>query len=294
MAYSISHEGINLIKHFEGLKLEAYQDVADIWTIGYGHTGPDVHPGQVITEEEAERLLRKDVNRFERGVRDAVKVSMVQAQFDALVSFSFNVGLGALRKSTALKRLNKGNYEGAADALTWWNKARINGQLEVVSGLARRRAAEAALFLRDLDQLDTAPPTPDHAGAEVKENPPRRSNPLASRTTTGAATSGAAGAAGAGAVLFDGEEGQTAQPTDGDTPTAPATDAETDTESESAPESDSDSDTQTTTEVPADDPTEPSQEDLTDAIVIACGVLAIIAAVYVIAARLDDWFQYRR
>ncbi|MEM9989214.1 MAG: lysozyme [Pseudomonadota bacterium] len=290
----ISDEGVSLIKRFEGLKLEAYQDIADIWTIGYGHTGSDVFPGQVISEAEAERLLRKDVERFERGVESAVKVDIVQAQFDALVSFSFNVGVGALKKSTALKRLNKGDYEGAAEALTWWNKARVNGELQVVSGLARRRAAEAALFLRDLDQIAGADAAsePELTGVEVVENSPRRSNPVTTRTTGGAATAGAAGAAGAGAVILDDEDGSGAA--DDDAPETPTEEPDaSNPPSENDPET-AEGETETITEVPANDIEDPSQQDITDAVIVAAGVLAVVAAIYVIGARVDDWRKYRR
>ncbi|MEM6648908.1 MAG: lysozyme [Pseudomonadota bacterium] len=290
----ISDEGVSLIKRFEGLKLEAYQDIADIWTIGYGHTGSDVFPGQVISEAEAERLLRKDVERFERGVESAVKVDIVQAQFDALVSFSFNVGVGALKKSTALKRLNKGDYEGAAEALTWWNKARVNGELQVVSGLARRRAAEAALFLRDLDQIAGADAAsePELTGVEVVENSPRRSNPVTTRTTGGAATAGAAGAAGAGAVILDDEDGSGSANDDASETPMEEPDA-SDPPSENDPETE-EGETETITEVPANDIEDPSQQDITDAVIVAAGVLAVVAAIYVIGARVDDWRKYRR
>ncbi|MBY0421805.1 MAG: lysozyme, partial [Parvularculaceae bacterium] len=118
-----SDTGIALIKRFEGLELKAYQDVAGIWTIGYGHTGDDVKAGMKISEREAEELLRKDVKRFEDGVLRLVTVSLNQNEFDALVSFTFNVGAEAFRKSTARRRLNAGDRVGAAEAITWFNKA---------------------------------------------------------------------------------------------------------------------------------------------------------------------------
>lgn len=146
----ISQKGFKLIKDFEGLKLKAYKCVAGIWTIGYGHT-KDVVPGQQIDELEATKLLQDDVWYFERGVESLVKVPITQGQFDALVSFSFNVGLDldddllaeGLGDSTLLKRLNAGDYTSAADQFLAWNKARGR----VVDGLVRRREAERALFL---------------------------------------------------------------------------------------------------------------------------------------------------
>ncbi len=136
---------VDFIRRWEGLETEAYRDVAGVWTIGYGHTGPDARPGATITEGEAEVLLRRDLVSREQTVDRLVDVALSQNEFDALVSFEFNTG--GLACSTALNRLNKGDRLGAAEALCWWNKARINGDLREVEGLTRRRAAEAVLFL---------------------------------------------------------------------------------------------------------------------------------------------------
>jgi len=148
-----SPAGLALIKRFEGLELEAYQDVAGVWTIGYGHTGPEVKPGLKWTEQVAEAALTRDVEWCEEAVASRLRVAINQNEFDALVSFVFNVGVGGESRpgfstSTALKRLNAGDRAGAADALTWWNKATINGVLTEVTGLTRRRAAERELFLK--------------------------------------------------------------------------------------------------------------------------------------------------
>ncbi|MEM9421093.1 MAG: lysozyme [Pseudomonadota bacterium] len=313
--FSISGEGIALIKRFEGLRLEAYYDDVGVLTIGWGHTGSDVFEGQVITEPQAEDLLAKDLQRFESGVNGSVKVRITQSMFDALVSFSYNVGVGALKKSTALKRLNKGDYEGAAEALTWWNKGRVGGQLVVLRGLQIRRSAEAALFLRDLDQIEDQA-APALAGVEVKENPPRRNNPITTRTTGGAATSGAAGAGAAGAVLLDKDDnkkGENPQPSPGPEPEEPEENDELQTPSAGEPTPSEDSEAGegqpnvgpdqgsedegdgTATEVPTNPQAgDPTEKDYTDAIVVAAGVLAVLAALYVIAARIDDWFKYRR
>ncbi|KMN36495.1 muraminidase [Chromobacterium sp. LK1] len=137
-----SDAGITLVKSSEGLKLVAYKCPAGIWTNGYGHTGPDVTPGQVITQAQADALLARDLERFEAGVARLVKVPLNQNQFDALVCFSFNLGLGALQGSTLLRLLNAGDYAGAAAQFPRWNKA---GGKEL-PGLARRRAAEQSLF----------------------------------------------------------------------------------------------------------------------------------------------------
>lgn len=131
-----------LIKSFEGLELEAYLCPADIWTIGYGHTG-NVKEGDSITKAEAEALLDKDLQTFRNGVKRFVKVPLNENQFGALVSFAYNLGLGSLQNSTLLKMLNAGDYTGAADQFLRWNKS--GGK--VLTGLVRRREAERAVFL---------------------------------------------------------------------------------------------------------------------------------------------------
>lgn len=150
----VSHNGVYLIKRFEGLELEAYRDIAGVWTIGYGCTRPEyAYEGNRITEAEAERLLRLDISSREKTVDDVVRPPLNQNQFDALVSFEFNSG--GLAGSTALARLN-GNppdHIGAADALTWWNKATVNGVKREVMGLTRRRAAEQELFLTPMREI---------------------------------------------------------------------------------------------------------------------------------------------
>lgn len=138
----ISEQGLALIRRFEGLRLRAYKDPAGVWTIGYGHTGSDVHEGQTIDEEEAEALLRADVERTEAGV-ERVAGEATQQQNDALVSFAFNVGLAALRVSTLIRKHRAGDHEGAAREFGRWVFA--GGRR--LEGLKRRRAAEAALYL---------------------------------------------------------------------------------------------------------------------------------------------------
>lgn len=134
--------GLNLIKQFEGLKLHAYRCPADVWTIGYGHT-VSVGANDVITEEQAIDLLRQDVAESERAINQHVHVPLTQNQFDALISFIFNLGVGNFRTSTLLKKLNAGDYEGAAQEFRRWVKA--GGK--TLPGLVRRREAESALFL---------------------------------------------------------------------------------------------------------------------------------------------------
>ena len=137
----ISKAGLDLIKQFEGLYLKAYRCPAGVPTIGYGHTA-GVAMGQTITQQQADDYLRRDVRQFERAVARLVTVPLTQGQFDALVSFAFNLGEGALAQSTLLRLLNAGDYAGAAAQFDRWNKA--GGR--VLPGLVRRRAAERALF----------------------------------------------------------------------------------------------------------------------------------------------------
>ncbi|EMC3650485.1 lysozyme [Citrobacter braakii] len=142
-----SDKGIALIKQFEGCKLTAYQDSVGVWTIGYGWTQPvdgkSIRAGMTIKQETAERLLKTGLVSYESDVSRLVKVGMTQGQFDALVSFTYNLGARSLSTSTLLRKLNAGDYAGAADEFLRWNKA--GGK--VLNGLSRRREAERALFL---------------------------------------------------------------------------------------------------------------------------------------------------
>ena len=137
----ISLEGLSLIKKFEGCKLEAYKCSAGVWTIGYGHT-TGVKEGDVCTQEEAEKLLRGDIFKFEEYVQDSVKVDLDQSQFDALVAWTFILGPGNLSSATMLKKLNNGEYESVPFEMRRWNKA--GGK--TLDGLIRRRQAESLLF----------------------------------------------------------------------------------------------------------------------------------------------------
>lgn len=138
----VSVQGLRLLKNLEGLRLQAYTDSGGVWTIGYGHTGNDVFPGQVITEQEAERLLRGDLERFEKGVENSLTGPASPGQYDAMVIFAFNVGLGAFQGSTLLKNFNKGDVRGAFVQFAEWNKVGV----AILQGLCRRRAAEMWRF----------------------------------------------------------------------------------------------------------------------------------------------------
>jgi lysozyme len=160
MTRRTSDEGIDLIKRWEGLRTTAYDDngaaAGGTWTIGYGHTGPEVRPGQTIGEAEAARLLREDLREAESIVERHVAVPLTDGQFAALVSFVFNVGPGRAsvkdgfvtlrsgRPSTLLVRLNAGDYAGALAEFPKWTR----GPAGTHAGLANRRAAESGLFAR--------------------------------------------------------------------------------------------------------------------------------------------------
>ena len=137
----ISLEGLSLIKKFEGCRLKAYYCSGGVLTIGYGHTG-GVKETDVITQEEADKLLKGDILKFEQYVSDNVKVDLDQSQFDALVAWTFNLGPGNLRESTMLKKLNNEDYESVPFEMRRWNKA--GGK--TLDGLIRRREAESLLF----------------------------------------------------------------------------------------------------------------------------------------------------
>lgn len=153
MKNSISKVGIDLIKSFEGCYLKAYKCPAGVWTIGWGTTEPidgvKPHEGMVITQKQADELLIKNLKGYENAVNEYVIYSINQNQFDALVSFAYNCGNGALKTSTLLKKLNAGDVHGAANEFLRWNKA--NGK--VLNGLTRRREAERKLFLKEEEEV---------------------------------------------------------------------------------------------------------------------------------------------
>lgn len=136
-----NNAGLGIIKRYEDLRLKAYRCPAGVWTIGYGHTRT-AKPGMVITEAQAEDLLRDDVRDAEKAVERLVKVPLTENQFSALVSFVFNVGPGGLGRSTLLAKLNGGGYAAAAQQFAVW----INAGGKPLNGLLRRRKDERALF----------------------------------------------------------------------------------------------------------------------------------------------------
>jgi lysozyme len=140
--FSYSDAGFDLTKQFEGLRLTAYQDQVGVWTIGYGHTGREVHGGMIITEDQADVLLHSDVAGAVACVNRAVTANITQCQFDALVDFTFNLGYGRLLGSTLLRDINASEFDLASPQFLLWDHA---GGV-VVPGLLTRRKAERDLF----------------------------------------------------------------------------------------------------------------------------------------------------
>ena len=140
-----SANALNIIKEFEGCKLTSYQDVGGTWTIGYGHT-KGVTETDIISSAQAEALLVKELKQYENYVRKLVKVPLFQYQFDALVSWTYNLGPTNLKNSTMLMLLNKGKYDLIPNEMRRWNK--VNGK--VLEGLVIRRDKEARLFAGDI------------------------------------------------------------------------------------------------------------------------------------------------
>lgn len=140
-----SQTGLDFLADVEGNKLRAYKDTGGVLTIGVGHTSDElleVYPGQIISYAKSMELLAYDVQEAEDAVNKLVKVALTQNQFDALVSFVFNIGAGAFADSTLLRKLNNGDYEGAAKQFPRWNKD--NGR--TISGLTKRRLLEQSVF----------------------------------------------------------------------------------------------------------------------------------------------------
>lgn len=144
---TINRAGLDLIKHFEGCRLHAYQDVAGIWTIGYGHTA-GVCEGMIFTQAQADQALVADLGDAELTVDAAVRgVATTDNQFAAMVSLCYNIGSGNFDLSTVLREHCAGHAQRAAEAFLLWNKAEVDGVLQVVAGLTRRREAERTLYL---------------------------------------------------------------------------------------------------------------------------------------------------
>ena len=190
----MSAAGLAVVKEFEGLRLKAYKCPAAVWTIGYGHTSaagnPIVTPELVITNDEAEQILERDMVQYEDGVRKFVKVELTQNQFDALVDFAYNAGVGALQKSTLLKKVNAGKFDEVPAEFMKWTK----GGGKELPGLVRRRRAEVKLWRG----LDTEAPVPT-SQARFQPDQPKASKSITQSKEANAAV--AAGGLGTIAVV---------------------------------------------------------------------------------------------
>ena len=176
----MSADGLALVKEFEGLRLKAYKCPAAVWTIGYGHTSaagaPIVSADMLISKENAEEILQRDMVQYEDGVRKLVTVGLTQGQFDALVDFAYNAGVGALQKSTLLKKVNAEKFDEVPAEFMKWTK----GGGKELPGLVRRRRAEVKLW-RGLDTekpipVDEARTDPDQPKASKKITQSKEAN----------------------------------------------------------------------------------------------------------------------
>ena len=147
MLRTIDSAGLDLIKESEGCRLKAYQDVAGIWTIGYGHIA-GVQPGTTITQDQADQLLEDDLSDTEKILSSLVgSVPTGNNMFAAMGSLCFNIGSSSFKTSSVLRFHLLGKTAEAADAFLLWDKAQVDGQLRVVAGLLHRRQREQALYL---------------------------------------------------------------------------------------------------------------------------------------------------
>lgn len=160
----MSAAGRALLIQREGFRTKAYRDSVGVWTIGVGHTAaagpPFPRAGMTISRQEVEDILTRDLVQYENAVRNAVKVPLSQGQFDALVSFCFNIGTGGFKKSTVVRRLNEGNYRAAADALLMWNKP---------PEIMGRRRSERQQFLAATQSGATGQPVKFMAAADLED-----------------------------------------------------------------------------------------------------------------------------
>lgn len=201
----VSEDGLNLVKKFEGLHkvtqegdVRAYRCPAGKWTVGYGHTR-GVKSGMRATVAQCNEMLIADLHEAGNAVRRYVNVPLSQNQYDALVSFVFNLGEGNFKSSTLLKRLNQGRYEEVPAQIMRWNKARVDGAVTELRGLTRRRTAEAALFAMD------APLADDGGDMMIQKPTQEATKPLVkSKTMAGAGVAGLATVAQEAATKLEG------------------------------------------------------------------------------------------
>lgn len=185
----MSADGLALVKEFEGLRLKAYKCPAAVWTIGYGHTSaagaPIVSADMLISKENAEEILQRDMVQYEDGVRKLVTVGLTQGQFDALVDFAYNAGVGALQKSTLLKKVNAEKFDEVPAEFMKWTK----GGGKELPGLVRRRRAEVKLWRG----LDTEKPIPVDEARTDPDQPKASKSIVQSKEANAAVVAGGLG-----------------------------------------------------------------------------------------------------
>ena len=185
----MSADGLALVKEFEGLRLKAYKCPAAVWTIGYGHTSaagsPMVTSDLEITRDAAEEILKRDMVQYEDGVKKFVKVELTQGQFDALVDFAYNAGVGALQKSTLLKKVNAEKFDEVPAEFMKWTK----GGGKELPGLVRRRRAEVKLWRG----LDTEKPIPVDEARTDPDQPKASKSIVQSKEANAAVVAGGLG-----------------------------------------------------------------------------------------------------
>ena len=185
----MSASGLELVKEFESLRLKAYKCPAAVWTIGYGHTSaagaPIVSADMLISKENAEEILQRDMVQYEDGVRKLVTVGLTQGQFDALVDFAYNAGVGALQKSTLLKKVNAEKFDEVPAEFMKWTK----GGGKELPGLVRRRRAEVKLWRG----LDTEKPIPVDEARTDPDQPKASKSIVQSKEANAAVVAGGLG-----------------------------------------------------------------------------------------------------
>lgn len=192
---SVSEKGVDLVKEFEGLhevkedgQVYPYKCSAGVLTCGYGATR-EVYKDTVWSQEYCEQRLMIDLNEHAEAVHHYVTVPLTQNQYDALTSFIFNLGAGAFKSSTLLKKLNQSLYDEVPEQFMRWNKARVNGKLTALAGLTRRRAAEAAMFSADAElTTEKGAPTMVQKPEVTATKSLRKSKTMAGAGIAGAAT----------------------------------------------------------------------------------------------------------
>lgn len=185
--------GVKFIQQEEGLRTVAYQDQGGVWTIGYGHTGSDVHEGLVITIDEAIKLMRQDFDKFCAAV-DTLCPGSNDNEFSGMVSLAFNIGegVGGFNGSSVMRNWNAGKKLAAADSIELWNKSKIDGVLQVNPVLVGRRAREKALFLTPVGAANINIAATDKPMAQAVAPPP---SAVSSKTVLTTVVAGAATAA---------------------------------------------------------------------------------------------------